>query len=80
MRLWRRVKDRIAHLNARVAAAEQLAVVAEQEAARSEARRERVRETVIVPMHQAAVHNQFADKIRASLLTQVYREARNGGR
>lgn len=79
MKLWRRMKARIAHLNARVATAEQLAATAEQEAAYSEERRRRVRETVIMPMHRAAAHNQFADKIRASLLAQAHREVGNGG-
>ena len=68
MRLWwDRMKARMAHLNERVASAERLNATADAEVTRSAERRERVKVTVIAPMHRAAAHNQFADIIRANL-------------
>ena len=71
MRLWSRMKARMSHLNERVASAEQLNADADAQVTYSQERQNHVRETVIAPMNQAAVHNQFSDLIRASLSRQA---------
>ena len=71
MRLWRRMKARMTHLNARVASAEQLVADAEAQVTLSEERQAIVRETVIAPINRAAVHNEFAERIRATLIKQA---------
>lgn len=80
MRLWKRMKARMEHLNARVASAERLAADAEAEVVHSQERREHVQSTIIAPMTRAASHNQFADIIRASLVRQAARHVPRNGR
>lgn len=65
------MKARMTHLNARVASAEQLVADAEAQVTLSEERQAIVRETVIAPINRAAVHNEFAERIRATLIKQA---------
>lgn len=67
MKLPRFRLKRHEELDARVKDAEERAETAREEASRSRARQEAVRERVVMPLQRAAAHNQFSDLIRRSL-------------
>ena len=62
-----RFRRRHERLDARVKSATARAETAADEAARSQVRQDTAREHVMLPLQQAAAHNQFADLIRRSL-------------
>jgi hypothetical protein len=68
------LRRRHRELDARVADATARAEMAREEAGKSVARQESVRENVVRPLRAAAEHNQFSQLIRDSL-----REGHRGG-
>lgn len=56
-------------LDARVDEARARAQAAEEEVEVSRERHERIHQHVVVPLRRAAEHNQFAELLRASILT-----------